>query len=69
MNYGLRLSSDIVNLPIANMQMVIDSRDVNRNIFNNYDVTNVFDKDSSAIMTRIDYVERNESRISFLNII
>ena len=29
---------------------------------------NVFDNDRSAIMSRIDYVERNEPRRSFLNI-
>ena len=35
---------------------------------NDYDVTNVFDNDRSAIMSRIDYVDRNDPRRSFLNI-
>ena len=33
-----------------------------------YDVVDVFDNDRSAIMSRIDYIERNEPRRSFLNI-
>ena len=38
--------------------------------FNGYGVTNVFDNDRSApaVMSSIDYVERNEPRKSFLNI-
>ena len=36
--------------------------------FTDYDITNVFDNDRSAIMSSIDYVERNEQRRSFLNI-
>ena len=36
--------------------------------FNDYDVINVFDNDKFEIMSRIDYVERNEPRRSFLNI-
>ena len=32
------------------------------NPVNNYDVTDVFDNDVSAIMSRIDYDERNELR-------
>ena len=35
---------------------------------NDYDIINVFDNDRSAIMSRIDYVERNEPRRSDLNI-
>ena len=35
---------------------------------NDYDVIDVFDNDRSAIMSRIDYIERNEPRRSFLNI-
>ena len=35
---------------------------------NDYDVTNIFDNDKSAIMFRIEYVEKNEPRRSFLNI-
>ena len=35
---------------------------------NDYDVVDVFDNDKSAIMSRIDYIERNEPRRSFLNI-
>ena len=30
--------------------------------FNDYDVINVFDNDKFEIMSRIDYVERNEPR-------
>ena len=33
-----------------------------------YDVDDVFDNDRSAIMSRIDYIERHEPRRSFLNI-
>ena len=33
-----------------------------------YDVVDVFDNDRSAIMSRIDYIERHEPRRSFLNI-
>ena len=33
-----------------------------------YDVTNVFDNDRSAIMSRTDYLERHEPRRSFQNI-
>ena len=36
--------------------------------FTDYDVTNVFDNDRSAIMSSIDYVDRNEPRRSFFNI-
>ena len=35
---------------------------------NDYDVVDVFDNDRLAIMSRIDYIERNEPRRSFLNI-
>ena len=35
---------------------------------NDYDVVDVFDNDRSAIMSRIDCIERNEPRRSFLNI-
>ena len=35
---------------------------------NDYDVVYVFDNDRSAIMSRIDYIERNEPRRSDLNI-
>ena len=34
----------------------------------NFNVTDAFDNDRFAIMSRIDYVERNESRRSFVNI-
>ena len=37
-------------------------------VFNNYDVSNVFVNDMSALKSRIDYVERNEHRRSFVNI-
>ena len=30
--------------------------------FNDYDITNVLDNDMPAIMSRVDYVEKNESR-------
>ena len=33
-----------------------------------YDVFDVFNNDRSAIVSRIDYIERNEPRRSFLNI-
>ena len=36
--------------------------------FNDYDITTVFDNDRFAIMSRIDYVERNEPHRSFWNI-
>ena len=35
---------------------------------NDYDVVDVFDNDRSEIMSRIDYIERNEPRRSFFNI-
>ena len=36
--------------------------------FDYYDGTNIFDNDRFAIMSRIDHVERNQPRRSFLNI-
>ena len=36
--------------------------------FNDYVVPNVFDNDRSAIRSRIDFIERNEARRTFLNI-
>ena len=41
---------------------------VARIFVNDYDVVDVFDNDRSAIISRIDYIERNEPRRSFLNI-
>ena len=35
---------------------------VTRIFFDDYNFTNVFDNDRSALMSRIDYVERNEPR-------
>ena len=35
---------------------------------NDYDIPNKVDKDWSAIMSMIDYVERNEPRRSFFNV-
>ena len=43
-------------------------KNITKIFFNDYNVTNLFNNDRSAIMYRIDYAERNESRRLFLNI-
>ena len=53
-----------------NVSNVNIQKNVAETFFNDYDVTNVFDNYRSAIMSRIDYVERNEPHLSFfLNIL
>ena len=38
------------------------TKNITQIFVNDYDLTNVFDNDRSAIMSRIDYVEKNEPR-------
>ena len=42
---------------------------IERIFVSEYDVTDVFNNDADAIIARIDFVERNEPRMSFLNIV
>ena len=50
------------------MHILYARKNVAEIFLNDYDVVDVFDNDRWAIMSRIDYIERNEPCRSFLNI-
>ena len=67
---SIRESENLDNDEFENTVLVISfiRKYVAENLFNDYDVTNVFDNDNHAIMSRIHYIEMNEPPGQFFNI-
>ena len=66
----LRSKNHFINKSKYYWNSVADIKsNIERIFVSEYDVTDVFNNDADAILSRIDFVERNEPRMSFLNIV